>query len=241
MRDEITLHRHMAKCSYRHPPGDEIYRKGTVSVFEVDGHKEKIYCQNICFLAKLFLDHKTLYYDVDPFLFYMVTQVDEIGAHIVAYFSKEKNSSDEYNLACILTMPPYQRNGVGRLMIELSYELSKKEKKLGTPERPLSDLGLVSYRSYWTRVLLTLMNEHNGQLSIREMAEKTSIKTDDIIQTLRSLNMIRYWKGQHIIFFNPKLVEDQNKKHERARALNDDMVMDPERLQWIPKIYANGY
>jgi hypothetical protein len=27
----------------------------------------------------------------------------------VGYFSKEKNSPDDYNLACILTLPPYQR------------------------------------------------------------------------------------------------------------------------------------
>lgn len=42
--------------------------------------------QNLCLLAKLFLDHKTLYFDVDPFLFYIVCEVDEDGAHIVGYF-----------------------------------------------------------------------------------------------------------------------------------------------------------
>lgn len=31
-----------AKCVWKHPPGDEIYRKGSISVFEVDGKKNKV-------------------------------------------------------------------------------------------------------------------------------------------------------------------------------------------------------
>ena len=84
-----TLLRHAAKCDLRHPPGDEIYRSPpkrsgephnpaymdpTIAVFEVDGKKNKIYCQSLCLLSKLFLDHKTLYYDVDPFLFYILCE-----------------------------------------------------------------------------------------------------------------------------------------------------------------------
>lgn len=48
----------------------------------------QIYCQNLCLLAKLFLDHKTLYYDVEPFLFYVMTEADNTGCHLVGYFSK---------------------------------------------------------------------------------------------------------------------------------------------------------
>jgi histone acetyltransferase MYST1 len=111
MKKRKTLDRHKKKCELRHPPGDEIYREGPISVFEVDGKKNKIYCQNLCLLAKLFLDHKTLYYDVDPFLFYILTEVDDRGCHVVGYFSKEKCSPEDYNVACILTLPPYQRHG----------------------------------------------------------------------------------------------------------------------------------
>ena len=76
------------KCGLYHPPANEIYRHEGLSVFEVDGNVNKIYCQNLCLLAKLFLDHKTLYYDVEPFLFYVLTVNDEDGCHLVGYFSK---------------------------------------------------------------------------------------------------------------------------------------------------------
>ena len=48
-------------------------------MFEVDGKKNKVYCQSLCLLSKLFLDHKTLYYDVDPFLFYILCEHDRDG------------------------------------------------------------------------------------------------------------------------------------------------------------------
>lgn len=88
MKSQFIYTRHQLKCKVKYPPGDEIYRDGKISIFEVDGRKNKIYCQNLCLLAKMFLDHKTLYYDVEPFLFYIMTEVDEQGCHFVGYFSK---------------------------------------------------------------------------------------------------------------------------------------------------------
>jgi len=228
MKKKKTLERHKTKCELRHPPGDEIYRNANLSVFEVDGKKNKIYCQNLCLLAKLFLDHKTLYYDVEPFLFYIMTECDEQGCHMVGYFSKEKNSPDDYNFACILTLPPYQRKGYGKLLISFGYELSKKEGKVGSPEKPLSDLGLLSFRSYWTNVLLEILRKHRGNLSIKDISNMTSIKTEDIISTLQSLNLIKYWKGQHIISVTPKIIE------EHLKTMSKQTMIDPKCLHWTP-------
>jgi len=229
MKKRKTLQRHKLKCDLRHPPGNEIYRQGTLSVFEVDGKKNKIYCQNLCLMAKLFLDHKTLYYDVEPFLFYIMTECDSRGCHIVGYFSKEKDSPDEFNLACILTLPPFQRQGYGKLLIAFSYELSKKESKVGTPEKPLSDLGLLSYRSYWTQVILEILQKHRGNISIKEISQMTAIKTEDIICTLQRLNLIKYWKGQHIISVTPKVIEE----HLRQSA-KQTRTIDPKAIHWTP-------
>lgn len=49
-----------------------------------------------------------------------MTDYDNRGFHIVGYFSKEKESTEDYNVACILTLPPYQRKGYGKLLIEFS-------------------------------------------------------------------------------------------------------------------------
>ncbi|KAK3868156.1 hypothetical protein Pcinc_026432, partial [Petrolisthes cinctipes] len=248
------LERHLQKCPFKHPPGNEIYRKGSISFFELDGRKNKLYAQNLCLLAKLFLDHKTLYYDTDPFLFYVMTEYDARdpflfyvmteydarGYHIVGYFSKEKESSEDYNVACILTLPPYQRKGYGKLLIEFSYELSKFEGKTGSPEKPLSDLGLLSYRSYWKQTILEILialkpqeGQEKPQMTINEICEQTSIKKEDVISTLTTLELINYYRGQYILTLNKELVDTHRRIIDKRKVR-----IDSKNLHWTPKDWA---
>ncbi|PSN47885.1 Histone acetyltransferase KAT8 [Blattella germanica] len=231
MRLEKSFRYHMSECVYRQPPGLDVYRKGSVGIWEVDGKIEKIYCQNLCLLAKLFLDHKTLYFDVEPFLFYILCEVDKHGSHLVGYFSKEKDSPDGYNVACILTLPPYQRRGYGKLLIAFSYELSKLEEVVGSPEKPLSDLGSLSYRSYWSWVILDILKDFKGFISIKKISQMTSITECDIMTTLQAMGMVKYWKGEHTICTTPRLLKCLvNSCHYKKPRL----VVDTNAMQWMP-------
>ena len=244
MRKRKTLLRHKGKCPLRHPPGNEIYRQPAesgsdqpqVSMFEVDGACASVYCQNLCLLSKLFLDHKTLYYDVQPFLFYVLTEKSEKGHHVVGYFSKEKYTQESYNLACILTLSPYQRKGYGKFLIAFSYELSKREGRPGTPERPLSDLGQVSYRSYWSRVILRVLHEHKGKLSVPEISRKTAIMTEDIVSTLQSHNLLKYYRGNYMVSVTPRALDElvaqwcsRTRQSEEVRGELLNWKPDPNR------------
>ena len=186
--------RHRRKCTLLHPPGNEIYRDDDVSFFEIDGRRQRTWCRNLCLLSKLFLDHKTLFYDVDPFLFYCMCTRTVSGCHLVGYFSKEKESAEGYNVACIMTLPQYQRKGYGRLLIAFSYELSKREGKLGSPEKPLSDLGLLGYRAFWQETVVGILMDGGGksEVSIEEVGALSAMTTGDVLHTLQNLNMLRY-------------------------------------------------
>uniref|UniRef100_A0A8C2DMS1 Histone acetyltransferase n=1 Tax=Cyprinus carpio TaxID=7962 RepID=A0A8C2DMS1_CYPCA len=237
MKSRSILYQHMRKCSWFHPPANEIYRKDDVSVFEVDGNISTIYCQNLCLLAKLFLDHKTLYYDVEPFLFYVLTQNDSKGCHLVGYFSKEKHCQQKYNVSCIMILPQYQRKGYGRFLIDFSYLLSKREGQPGSPEKPLSDLGRLSYMAYWRSVVLECLHEiRDRQLTIRKLSKITGICPQDITATLLNLNMLEQRGDRVIILRREKLVASHM---ARLKARPRLLEVDPDCLRWTPVIVTN--
>ncbi|ORX95708.1 histone acetyltransferase ESA1 [Clohesyomyces aquaticus] len=235
---EVTeFTRHRAKCTLLHPPGNEIYRDDYVSFFEIDGRRQRTWCRNLCLLSKLFLDHKTLYYDVDPFLFYCMCTRDEHGCHLVGYFSKEKESAEGYNVACILTLPQYQRKGFGKLLIDFSYLLSKRENKLGSPEKPLSDLGLLGYRAYWQEVIVDMLMDGRVEANIEDIGAAAGMTTNDVLHTLQNLNMLRYNKNQHVIVLTDAVIA-QREKQKAKEKIKGRRTIDPDRLIWKPPVFS---
>eukprot|EP00066_Takifugu_rubripes_P029795 XP_011619061.1 PREDICTED: histone acetyltransferase KAT6B isoform X3 [Takifugu rubripes] len=238
MRSKNILQRHTKKCGWFHPPANEIYRKDNLSVFEVDGNVSKLFCQNLCLLAKLFLDHKTLYYDVEPFLFYILTKNDEKGCHLVGYFSKEKLCQQKYNVSCIMIMPQYQRQGFGRFLIDFSYLLTRQEGQAGSPEKPLSDLGRLSYLAYWKSVILEYLYKHpDKHISVKGISRATGMCPHDIASTLQQLGMIDRQDGRIVLIRRERLIL----KHiESLRANPRRNDVDPDALHWTPSTTLNA-
>jgi len=237
--DVKSFSRHRSKCTLQHPPGNEIYRDDYVSFFEIDGKRQRTWCRNLCLLSKMFLDHKTLYYDVDPFLFYVMTTRDEKGCHLIGYFSKEKESADGYNVACILTLPQFQRKGYGKVLIQFSYELSKIEGKLGSPEKPLSDLGLLSYRQYWTENILDILvdcNEREERCSMESLASTLAMTLGDVETMLRALEILAYHKAEHKLIVPTALIERHKAQKEKEKT-KPKRLIDPARIQWKPPVF----
>lgn len=245
MNSDYVAWRHKLKCPAKHPPGDEIYRHGSVSVFEVDGRKNPVYCQNLCLLAKLFLGSKTLYYDVEPFLFYVLCEYDDLGYHFVGYFSKEKRASSQNNVSCILTLPIHQRKGYGNLLIDFSYLLTRVEKKTGSPEKPLSDMGLVSYRNYWRLVMCRYLLEHFSEeksgktgLSIRKISDDTGLTPDDVISALEGLRCLVRDPQTQLYAFRVDLqyCREYVAKWEAKKYVQ----LNPKALTWTPYVMGRS-
>jgi histone acetyltransferase SAS3 len=241
MESDIVAWRHKTKCPWKYPPGDEIYRDGKIMIFEVDGRKNPLYCQNLCLLAKLFLGSKTLYYDVEPFLFYVMTEYDELGCHFVGYFSKEKRPSSLNNVSCILVLPIHQRKGYGHLLIDFSYLLTRVERKTGSPEKPLSDMGLVSYRNYWRLVLCYYLKDFKpgDQIpSIRKISDDMGLTPDDVISALDALGALIREPITGTYAF--KLKTDYYREVIRQHEAKNYAKLNPKGLVWTPYIMGRG-
>ncbi|CAK5034607.1 unnamed protein product [Meloidogyne enterolobii] len=193
-------------------------------------------------MAKLFMSSKTLYHEVDTFTFYILAEISTRGCVTVGYFSKEKNPSKNNNLSCLLTLPHAQGKGYGKLLIDLSYQFSKLEHKIGSPEHPLSDMGLLAYRSYWRSVLFSALRQRNnsqtitikGRITFADLKQKffadlsieTAIHSSDIISTLIVNDML---VSRHDCFYiDIEKALNASPDSLRRRSIRADL------LKWLP-------
>jgi hypothetical protein len=77
------------------------------------------------------------------------------------------------------------------MMMAASYELSKRNGRLGGPERPLSEAGAASYAVYWCRTVgrLLLKRPRNNAISVRDISEATCMIEEDVMGALAQMGV----------------------------------------------------
>ncbi|CAD5216141.1 unnamed protein product [Bursaphelenchus xylophilus] len=181
------LIQHIGMCELKQPPGELIYSEGKLNVYEIHGQKETIFCRRLSLFAKTFIGSKAVHFETDGFKFYVLIETSGSEYTVAGYFSKEIKPVANNNLSCLLVLPWMQRKQYGLFLIDLSYQLSIRERKVGSPEHPLSDAGLKTYRQYWFSVLMSYLRAKlydTETLNLREMKEQTGIDTRDILETM---------------------------------------------------------
>lgn len=235
--DNEAVIRHLKLVCLRHPPGNEVYRDPVrqLIVIEVDGAVQPTFCEHLALLSKLFLEHKALDHDMSPFLFYVLCSIQPHGLQVLGYFSKEKQNPDQYNLSCILVLPQYQSRGVGRFLIEMSYELSRREGKVGTPEKPLSDLGEKLYLSYWSDAILTAIgraSEEGHCTTVDYFVQATAMTQTDVIRTLQHLGLANDAQCVSV-----ESIERCYKKRLQREKDIQNFTFYAHLLNWDPRLY----
>lgn len=137
-----------------------------------------------------------------------------------------------------MTMPQYQRQGFGRFLIDFSYLLSREEGQPGTPEKPLSDLGRVSYHAYWKSVVLDYLHANRGKpISMQAIADQTGLFVPDIALAFQLLHFVRCIKRdgdfKYQILFQINWAK-VNAHHEKMMRMKNRIIIDSECLRWTP-------
>ena len=94
-------------------------------------------------------------------------------------------------------------------------------------------MGLVSYRSYWSRELLEILAEWKEQsVSVMQLSMLTSIKNDDVVSTLQHLNIAKYWNGQHVLSVSNDTIQEELAKFKGKRGPR----VDAGKVHWAPLV-----
>jgi hypothetical protein len=177
-----------------------------------------------------------VFFDVSSFLYYLLVQHPSPSqqssngdpatpppqSQVVGFYSKEKMSWDNNNLACILVFPPWQRKGLGQMLMGASYVLGRREGRFGGPEKPLSAKGLKGYLAYWCREVARFIVEAPGKktVSVKSISDATWIMPEDVVMALKEMGCaegrktasgnlvvnkarVREWAQEHKVLLAP--------------------------------------
>lgn len=190
-------------------PYNAIYEEKGFKISKIESLKTK---QLLSLVARMFIENKTVYYEVDDYDFYIIYDNEIFG-----YFSKFREGENSLN--CFLVFPCFQGQGWGTVLVDISAIPEARMKDDGeiepnidmkSPEKPYTKKAIRCFRSYWKYQVL-------GATSVNEIARRRNISVDDAIVGLE-LNGFDFkrWKM------------DKNVEVKRPRILS-------KKVYWVNK------
>ncbi len=181
-----------------------------------------------------------MFFDVTSFFYYLLvyTTSGTTQHQVIGFFSKEKMSWDNNNLACILVFPPWLRKGLGKILMGVSYELGKREGRIGGPEKPLSDLGRRGYLRFWSaRVARAILSAPVKRvITLKSISEDTYMLPDDVIAALKEMGVLNAKKkadGTAVV--NKAKVREWAKVNHVDVDLTHSVSSDGFVEEWVPE------
>lgn len=123
-------------------------------------------------------------------------------------------------------------------MIAFSYLLTRHENKTGSPEKPFSDLGLLSYRNYWKLTLCYELRNQSAPVTIVQLSQRTAMTPDDVICGLEALNaLVRDpVTGTYALRIDYPALEAHIQKWEAKGYVK----LNPAALVWTPYVVGRS-
>lgn len=209
--DGAKMALHSSSCSHNQPfpPLGTLVYADTRSkrlIKKVRGFRNELFCQNLCLFGKLFLDDKSIYYNVEAYDYYILygeskqhSESELLDTKLVyrpmGFFSKEVTAWEpDNNLACICVFPPYQRLHLGSLLIEFLYAAAEAAGQLPLgPEFPLSPYGKQLYLRYWgKRIAFELFNtfKNTDFITLGDLAVATGFRREDLLFAFENMALL---------------------------------------------------
>lgn len=113
----------------------------------------------------------------------------------------------------------------------VSYELAKREGRLGGPEKPLSELGRQAYVRYWSGVIARniLSLPLKKMVTVQQICDETFIVQEDIVATLKEMGILEMRKkaGASVVINKARIRE-----WATLNRVSLDSPVDPDAFDW---------
>ena len=204
-KSSMSSHRLVCPKNTPNPQTGRLVYRDPISKYvikQVRGYRHQLFCQNLCLFAKLFLDDKSVYYNVDSYEFFIIYGQPDTGSEIdrnmvpMGYFSHELGAWDnDNNLACICVFPPFQNRRLGTLLIDLLYEVPRAQGQSEPtgPEYPLLPFGRATYLRYWAKRLAHILLcslQRKTLFTLQDLSHLTGFRKEDILLTLEYMQVL---------------------------------------------------